>query len=455
LTQEPVYVRGVAAGLWGSKAVKAVTLKQERMNAFPGREVRIAGTLRSPHGIKPFTGTLVLEADRRISETALRTPVKIKGSLNWGGKMSGEKAFEFRLALPAELAPGSYPVKLMLESDQARAVAAAGLRVEVAPPLAVEQVMPVVAASGAHSIAVTLREATGEAATGTVTVRLAGVPESRKSLPFKLAAGATSRLLVDYTRLAVSPFQTYAVTVTVTTAGGYSFSRESRLNFMAATKLAAPPKIDGDLTDWAKVPGLPLKGLANVVRSPNYYSGETDESAVLRFAWDENALYLAVEVSDDAYEQRHVGNMVWQGDCLQFGFNADHGRSFELSGNGLADAALQLRATEMALALTREGPQAYRHMTFNPEKLATRQLTPQEVPLAVVWKDGKLTYEATVPWLQLGYDNAPREGDVLGISLSLNDSDEPKQPDPSALGIFSLKKVADFGMLLLSAPAER
>ena len=446
LTQEPVYVRGVAPALWGKNAVKAVTLTKERMTAFPGREIRIAGTLRPPEAGKPFNGTLVLEADRRISQVEMTQAVQLKASR--------EKTFEFRLTLPPELAPGSYPIKLVLENDKARAVAAAGLRLELTPPLSLEKIVPAMTGNGAKSVVVTLRDAAGEGAAGTVSVQLAGVPESRKSVPFKLPPGGTMSLPVVYPQLEVSPFQIYAASVTAATAGGYSFSRECNLNFLAATKLAAPPKIDGDLSDWAKVPGLPLKGLANVVRSPNYYTGEADEAVVLRFAWDEKSLYLGVEVTDDVWEQRHTGNMVWQGDCLQFGFNPDHGRQFELSGNGLADAALQPRATEMALALTKDGPQAYRHMTFNPAKLKAAQLTQQEVLLAVVWKDGKLTYEAAIPWKELGYDAAPRDGDILGLGMSANDSDDPKQPDPSALGIFQLKKIDGFGMLILGGTLQ-
>ncbi|MFA6293031.1 MAG: hypothetical protein WC637_14685, partial [Victivallales bacterium] len=163
-----------------------------------------------------------------------------------------------------------------------------------------------------------------------------------------------------------------------------------------------------------------------------------------------------VEAEDKAHVQPHTGNMIWQGDCLQFGFNIDHGRKFELSGNGLADMAQRARSSEIAFALTKEGPQVYRHMTYDPEKLKEGSVPKGSVPLAATWKDGLLVYEAAIPWKEIAFEKAPKEGDIIGFSLSINDSDDPAQPDPTALGMFDLKKVDHFGMLILGgAPGKK
>jgi hypothetical protein len=111
------------------------------------------------------------------------------------------------------------------------------------------------------------------------------------------------------------------------------------------------------------------------------------------------------------------------------------------------------RYSEIALALTKKGPQAYRTVSFNKEKFPVGLIPAAKLNLAIV-KTGRkrnviLVYEAAIPWKTLGNLKAPRPGAIIGIAATINDMDSPNQRDPSALGIFKLKNPAQFGILVL------
>jgi hypothetical protein len=53
----------------------------------------------------------------------------------------------------------------------------------------------------------------------------------------------------------------------------------------------------------------------------------------------------------------------------------------------------------------------------------------------------------------LGKNDAPRVGDRIGVALSVNDMDDPKQTEPKAVGLFGgmngHKEMNDYGVLTL------
>jgi hypothetical protein len=93
-------------------------------------------------------------------------------------------------------------------------------------------------------------------------------------------------------------------------------------------------------------------------------------------------------------------------------------------------------------------------VSFNKEALAVGPIAASALPLAVVKKDAgaegvSVIYEAAIPWKTLGADTAPAPGTLLGFGLTVNNKDDEKQTDPSALGAFDLKDPNKFGWLLL------
>jgi hypothetical protein len=76
-----------------------------------------------------------------------------------------------------------------------------------------------------------------------------------------------------------------------------------------AIKRTKPIKIDGNLSDWAGVPGVTMAEakyfFVGQAMSSAKWGGPKDLSATFRVVWDERYLYIAVEVTDDRVTEPH------------------------------------------------------------------------------------------------------------------------------------------------------
>ncbi len=66
-----------------------------------------------------------------------------------------------------------------------------------------------------------------------------------------------------------------------------------------AYKASAPLTIDGNLDDWNLSSPIEIKDESQVIRDLSYWKGETDLSCTTYVMWDEENLYLAVDVNED------------------------------------------------------------------------------------------------------------------------------------------------------------
>ena len=456
LSQEPIYVTGASPRLWSADVTKPMKLQTARLSAFPGGKavIRVVVTAAG----RPIHGRVLVEPDTRLGAPKCETKISLRAGAG--------KSLSFDMPIAATCPPGAYPVKVMLR-DGTRLIGATGLVIAVAPPVEILSLVPTVGADGSKAIEVILLEAQGRRANGKVTVELKDVPGSRGSRPFALAPKGKTKLVVPFSGLITDPATNYHAMVTVTVGKSVACRREFRVNFLEASSLPKAPVIDGDLTEWEGVPVVELKGAGKVVRCPEYYTGPDDLTAAIRFAWDESALYLAAEVADDVFVQDHTGFMTWLGDCIQIGFDLDPDKKGQSSGNLLAEAGTR-RHSEIDLALTADGPQAYRTLSFDPTKYPIQLLPEKQCRLAITRQDRvsgfpfselksrntpMLTYEAAIPWETLGASKPVRLHQRIGIALAVNDLDDPKQPDPTALGLFGgiawYKDPDRFGVLTL------
>ena len=92
------------------------------------------------------------------------------------------------------------------------------------------------------------------------------------------------------------------------------------------TAAVASIEVDGDAADWADI-----QFLGNVkFRAENgklvlfeeyaggHWSGPDDHSSAVAFAWESDALYLGVVVTDDSHQ--HASAAAWNGDGVQVVF---------------------------------------------------------------------------------------------------------------------------------------
>jgi len=92
------------------------------------------------------------------------------------------------------------------------------------------------------------------------------------------------------------------------TAAGYAYSQYPWATFYAA-KRKMPVKVDGDLSEWAQVPAFTMAQekffFVGQGMSSAKWQGPQDLSASFRVQWDEQYLYIAVEVTDDKVTEPH------------------------------------------------------------------------------------------------------------------------------------------------------
>jgi hypothetical protein len=93
---------------------------------------------------------------------------------------------------------------------------------------------------------------------------------------------------------------------------GYSYSPYSWATYYAV-KRTNPIKIDGDLNDWSAVKGFTMDQekffFVGQGMSSAKWKGPADLSATFKVQWDEQYLYIAVEVTDDRVTEPH-GSLV-------------------------------------------------------------------------------------------------------------------------------------------------
>ena len=444
LGPEPVYVTGVSSTMWGAEATNVMQLAAKTLQSFPGRHVTITGRILVPADAVT-AGALKVESTDASGIQPVSKPISL------GSKEA--VPFKFDVDVPAGLAPGSYPINMLLSDANGNTVTNTSLTLDVQAPFSVDM-EPAWTADGNPALAVNVQDKQGFGGSGNLTISLkeylpgaqhsanpnidevvsAGkmkdVANSSQPAAFKLDAKGTQRLIVPLPNTALIPTKQYQALAAVSTSAGATFSQTSPVDFLGAEHVAKPLTIDGDLSDWPKVASADLSGPDNVVRSPQFYpAGLTSH---FRYAWDEQNLYIAAEVDDDVFFQGKNGADTWSQDCIQLAFNLDPQVPSD------APKAADRRTCEINVALTANGPEAYRAISSSSDKQPAGALTRDEFKIAVKKVDqGRLFYEMAIPWTTLGLNGqAFKSGDIIGVAAAVNEIHKGDQNDPTALGLF-------------------
>ncbi len=186
---------------------------------------------------------------------------------------------------------------------------------------------------------------------------------------------------------------------------------------LAARRASPPPTVDGNLNDWPDLPYL----ADTVTFRPENWTGIGDLSVRYDLAWDDNFLYLAAQVTDDAYVQTQRGETIFRGDSLELLLDADLASDFqsrELSGD---DYQLGLSPG----ALNGDAPDAY---LWFPR---SRQGMPPGVMVAAQLTDSGYVLEAAIPWSL--FRLTPAGGNRFGFAFSASDNDIPDTAEQQSL----------------------
>ncbi|MCA9980978.1 MAG: restriction endonuclease [Anaerolineales bacterium] len=181
---------------------------------------------------------------------------------------------------------------------------------------------------------------------------------------------------------------------------------------IAVPRLPVPPTLDGNLSEWGERPAVAIP----FVTENNGWDGTMDLTAVWWLGWDDNNLYIAVNVADDRHVQSRETKFAYLGDSLEIQLDTDRAGDFAARvspddfqyvispGNfaGLPAEAFRFQGNDENWPVDAPGTAV---------RVAARQ------------NDQGYTLEAVIPWADMNM--APSAGMVLGAALSNNDIDNP------------------------------
>lgn len=196
---------------------------------------------------------------------------------------------------------------------------------------------------------------------------------------------------------------------------GTVYSYTNRADMTVAKYAEEKPVIDGVLEPSAwKYNTWMYAERADQLKENLTWSGPEDLSGRASLMWDEENLYFAAEVTDNVFYQPNSGWDTWRADNIQMGI-------FYGSEGYVVAGQRSTTFHEISMAHTPIGDEVYR--TLSQENYyKSGKLENAEVCITRV--GDKTTYEVKIPWE--GYllpDQKPQEGERLGFSYMINESD--------------------------------
>jgi serine/threonine protein kinase len=173
--------------------------------------------------------------------------------------------------------------------------------------------------------------------------------------------------------------------------------------------------VDGELSEWAAEAGtLPSEGISisNVVFQPENWQGKQDLSGVVRAAYDEQFLYLAVRVLDDVMVQESADRFLHRGDAVEFFWDLALAEDFAQESYSQDDAQMVFSPGNFA----GNRPSSWVHSS------PTGNFRDKILVASSQRADG-YDIEIAIPWASLNL--SPRPGAIFGYAVALSDDDSP------------------------------
>lgn len=182
---------------------------------------------------------------------------------------------------------------------------------------------------------------------------------------------------------------------------------------LVARRLVQPVTVDGNLDEWRAYPPLVIAGKENWGGPhASRWEGDADVAALAWSAWDDQYLYVAVDVTDATHYAPVADREMYRFDCLHLGFDLRR---------DMLDKTLFFQDDDCDyLFAVAESPSAYRHWgAQRPEQVPERVLFG-----ALRTTAGHTLYEIGFPWIEEFEPYAgPRAGATLGFALYVHDYD--------------------------------
>ena len=183
-----------------------------------------------------------------------------------------------------------------------------------------------------------------------------------------------------------------------------------------APAAGSPPRIDGNLSEWADV-------------SPVTWSSGNLKTRI-RLRWDAAALYAGVEVEGDFSPRAPTSlDRFWDGDCVEFFLDLENDKSHERNAN---DCQLFFCPLGVKDGKPLKGGFAF----YRKAESLKRRLVPGESlqAAAVVGNHGYIL-ECAIPWNALSADFRPQTGMRIGFDVAINHNVQGSRMMKSIFGI--------------------
>ena len=203
------------------------------------------------------------------------------------------------------------------------------------------------------------------------------------------------------------------LSVEVKLNNGNVFTKTKDLDFTTALYADTTPKLDGKMEGIWK-----LATALSENRKDKFYSsdkkpwgGVEDVSVVHRLMYDEDNLYMFVEVTDNIHNNQEDVSMLWAGDSIQIAM-------MEARNQGIDDTSSSF--TEIAFGLSGDNELMYRHSSCGGQPVG--EIT--NFDGVIVREGNKTVYEMRIPWSEIfDKEHKANKGDIYAYSLLVNDSD--------------------------------
>ena len=199
----------------------------------------------------------------------------------------------------------------------------------------------------------------------------------------------------------------------------------------------SPPTVDGDLSDWSS----PTFNANQIVFGVSNWTGASDASGVYFIGWTNEALYVAVKVTDDTFVQVSSGSQIFKGDEVEL--QLDTNLKGDFFSNVLSSDDYQIGMSPGNFGSL--GKESWR---WYPR--AIRGSLSAITILASSRPDG-YDLEAKIPWSVFGV--TPSAGARYGFALSVSDNDlkgaPVQQSMVSSVSSRTLSNPTTWGTLIL------
>ena len=251
----------------------------------------------------------------------------------------------------------------------------------------------------------------------TVSSRIRGMPEARRSAEITLPAqGSGWVTLLFGAGVSFDPSKTVPVEIAVSQGTNYRMTRAEPVNFLLAPELPDEVGCDWDFSSWCHPQRF-------------RWPVRKDEPSVwMALGWTAKSLLVEVDVCDDVFCNTRTGFQSWRGDSVQLGFAKS--ALAGTTGNYQTDI-LERALSEITLALTTNGPSAYRTQTYDPVRFPcdkrgggeiSSDLMPRTINVTTNGSGVMIRYRAAVPWEFLNIRD-PHPGLVCRMAAFANDND--------------------------------